>query len=299
MKSGFVSLLGRPNAGKSTLLNRLVGSKIAIVAETPQTTREVIQGVVTRDDAQIVFLDSPGIHEPRNSLNRRMMHEVKAALDARDLLLLVVDATASFGAGDAHAIDLIRAANTPAVVALNKIDRLPRKDLLLPLIDHYRQLLAFEDFLPISALTGEGVEELTAVLVARLPEGPQYFPSDHLTDQPLRHLAAELIREKVIHATREEVPHAAAVAIDQFEEGRRLVRIAATIYVERAGQKGIIIGAGGERLKQVGTQAREELEALTGRKIFLDLHVKVRPEWRESESFLAALDWRRQLGGEP
>jgi GTP-binding protein Era len=135
--------------------------------------------------------------------------------------------------------------------------------------------------------------------VARLPEGPQYFPSDHLTDQPLRHLAAELIREKVIHATREEVPHAAAVAIDQFEEGRRLVRIAATIYVERAGQKGIIIGAGGERLKQVGTQAREELEALTGRKIFLDLHVKVRPEWRESESFLAALDWRRQLGGEP
>ena len=299
MKSGFVSLLGRPNAGKSTLLNRLVGSKIAIVADTPQTTREVIQGVVTRDDAQIVFLDSPGIHEPRNSLNRRMMHEVKAALDARDLLVLVVDATASFGAGDAHAIDLIRTANTPTVVALNKIDRLPRKDLLLPLIDHYRQLLAFEDYLPISALTGEGVEELTAVLVARLPEGLQYFPPDHLTDQPLRHLAAELIREKVIHVTREEVPHAAAVAIDQFEEGRRLLRIAATIYVERAGQKGIIIGAGGERLKQVGTQAREELEALTGRQIFLDLHVKVRPEWRDSESFLAALDWRRQPGGEP
>ena len=299
MKSGFVSILGRPNAGKSTLLNRLVGSKIAIVADTPQTTREVIQGVVTRDDAQIVFLDSPGIHEPRNSLNRRMMHEVKAALDARDLLVLVVDATASFGAGDAHVIDLIRTANTPTVVALNKIDRLPRKDLLLPLIDHYRQLLGFEDYLPISALTGEGVEELTAVLVARLPEGPQYFPPDHLTDQPLRHLAAELIREKVIHVTREEVPHATAVAVDQFEEGRRLLRIAATIYVERAGQKGIIIGAGGERLKQVGTQAREELEALTGRKIFLDLHVKVRPEWRESESFLAALDWRRQPGGEP
>jgi GTP-binding protein Era len=297
MKSGFVSILGRPNAGKSTLLNRLVGSKIAIVADKPQTTRHVIQGVLTRPDAQIVFLDSPGIHEPRNSLSRRMMQEVRTALEARDLLLLVVDAMAPFGLGDAQAVELIRNAGTAALLVLNKIDRLAKKDVLLPLIDRYRQLHPFEDYLPVSALSGEGVEELTQEMLARLPEGPQYFPPDHLTDQPLRHLAAERIREKVIHATRQELPHATAVVIDQFEEGSKLVRLAATIYVERPGQKGIIIGAGGQRLKEIGTLARQDLEGLLGRQVFLSLHIKVRPEWRESERFLEALDWRRQMGG--
>ncbi len=295
MKSGFVSILGRPNAGKSTLLNRLVGAKIAIVAEKPQTTRETIQGVLTRPDAQIVFLDSPGIHEPRNTLSRRMMREVRAALEARDLLLLVVDVTVAFGAGDEQALDLIRSAGTPALLALNKIDRLADKSLLLPLIERYKQSFTFEEYLPLSALTGEGVPELVDALVARLPEGPQYFPPDHLTDQPVRHLAAELVREKVIWHTRQEVPYATAVVVEDFQESEKLLRIAATIYVEREGQKGIIIGSKGERLKHIGTEARQEMEMLFGRKVFLELHVKVRRDWRESESFVEALDWRRQL----
>ncbi|MBI3665864.1 MAG: GTPase Era [Acidobacteria bacterium] len=203
MKSGFVSLLGRPNAGKSTLLNRLVGTKIAVVADKPQTTRETIQGVAHFPDAQVVFLDSPGIHEPRNKLNRRMMREVKNALEARDLLLLLVDATVPFGRGDERAVELVRSARTPALLALNKIDRLVRKDALLPLIDKYRTMHDFEEYFPISALTGKGVEELVPALIRRLPEGPQYFPPDYITDQPLRHLAAELVREKVIQETRE------------------------------------------------------------------------------------------------
>ena len=300
MKSGFVSILGRPNAGKSTLLNRLVGSKVAIVADKPQTTREAIQGVATLPGAQIVFLDSPGIHEPRNSLSRQMMQEVQKALQARDLLLLLADATVPFGPGDERAVELIRSARTPALLALNKIDRLARKDVLLPLIDRYRSIFDFEDYLPISALTGDGVDDLLAALIARLPEGPQYFPEDHSTDQPMRHLAAELIREQAIRQTEKEVPHAVAVAIDQFEEEKRLLRIAATLYVEREGQKGIIIGSKGERLKQIGIEARQEMEALFGKKVFLQLHVKVRRDWRDSESFLQALDWRRQMetGGE-
>ena len=293
MRSGFVSILGRPNAGKSTLLNRLVGTKIAAVADKPQTTRETIQGVVHQPDAQIVFLDSPGIHEPRNNLSRRMMREVRAALEARDLLLLLVDSTVGFGRGDEQAMELVRSARTPALLALNKIDRLEWKEMLLPLIDKYRGLYAFEEYFPISALTGEGVEQLTSALIQRLPEGPQYFPPDYITDQPLRRLAAELVREKVIHETRQEIPHATAVAVDQFQEGPRLIRLAITIYVERDGQKGIIIGSKGERLKQIGALARQEMEALFGRKVFLQLHVKVRPDWRQSESFLQALDWRR------
>jgi len=294
--SGFVSIVGRPNAGKSTLLNRLVGSKVAIVADKPQTTREVIQGVVTRADAQIVLLDSPGIHQPRNRLNRRMMRQVREALEARDLVLLLVDATARFGRGDEQAVEMVRSASTPALLGLNKIDRLARKDEMLGLIEHYRRLFGFEEYLPLSALTGEGVEELVGAVVERLPEGPQYFPPDHITDQPLRRLAAEIVREKVIQETGEEMPYATAVGIDQFEEGRRLIRVEATIYVEREGQKGIMIGARGERLKRIGTLARQELEALVGRKVFLGLHVKVRQRWRESESFLEALDWRRQMG---
>ncbi len=294
MKSGFVSILGRPNAGKSTLLNRLVGTKVAIVAEKPQTTRETIQGVVHRPGAQIVLLDSPGIHEPRDALSRRMMREVRNALEARDVLILTVDATAVFGEGDDQAIRLISAAKTPTLLALNKIDRLVRKDVLLPLIDRYRSLFDFEEYLPLSALDGDGVGDLEAAVIARLPEGPEYFPPDHVTDQPLRHLACELVREKVFELTLREVPYSTAVAIDLFEETPRLCRIAATIYVDRDSQKGIIIGSGGQRLKQIGTEAREEMESLFGRQAFLQLHVKVRSDWRQSDSFLDALDWRRQ-----
>lgn len=294
MKSGFVSILGRPNAGKSTLLNRLVGTKVAIVADKPQTTRETIQGVVHRPGAQMVLLDSPGIHEPRDALSRRMMREVRNALDARDVLILTVDSTEVFGEGDDQAIRLISAAKTPTLLALNKIDRLVRKDVLLPLIDRYRSLFDFEEYLPVSALDGDGVGDLEAAVIARLPEGPEYFPPDHVTDQPLRHLACELVREKVFQLTHREVPYAAAVAIDLFEENGRLCRIAATIYVDRDSQKGIIIGSGGQRLKQIGTEARAEMESLFDRKVFLQLHVKVRRDWRQSDSFLDALDWRRQ-----
>ncbi len=299
MRSGFVSILGRPNAGKSTLLNTLVGSKVAITSDKPQTTRETVQGVVTRDDAQIVLLDSPGIHQPRNGLNRRMMREVRAALEARDLLVLVVDAATYFGEEDELAIDLVRSAHTLTLLALNKIDRLEKKEALLPLIESYRTRHNFEEYLPISALTGEGVKTLVAAIIARLPEGPQYFPPDHVTDQPMRVLAAELIREKVLQETRREVPHSTAVVIDQFEEGEKLIRIAATIYVERPGQKGIIIGSGAGRLKEIGRQAREEMEALFGRRLYLQLHVKVREKWRDNEAFLNALDWRRQMEGPP
>lgn len=294
MKSGFVSILGPPNAGKSTLLNRLVGTKVAIVADKPQTTRETIQGVVHRPGAQMVLLDSPGIHEPRDALSRRMMREVRNALDARDVLILTVDSTAAFGEGGDHAIRLIAAAKTPTLLALNKIDRLVRKDILLPLIDRYRSLFDFGEYLPVSALDGDGVGDLEAAVIARLPEGPEYFPPDHVTDQPLRHLACELVREKVFQLTHREVPYSTAVAIDLFEENTRLCRIAATIYVDRDSQKGIIIGSGGQRLKQIGTEAREEMESLFSRKVFLQLHVKVRADWRQSDSFLDALDWRRQ-----
>jgi len=294
MKSGFVSILGRPNTGKSTLLNRVVGQKVAIVADKPQTTRQVVQGVAHRPGAQIVFLDSPGIHRPKDRLTRRMMRDVHDALEARDLLLLLVDATVPLGPEDERAVELVRSARTPALLVLNKIDRVQPKDRLLPLIEGYQTRFSFEEYLPVSALTGEGVEALEAAVAARLPEGPAYFPEDHVTDQPLRHLAGELVREKVFQLSHQEVPYACAVAIDRFEEGGPVIGIAATIYVERPGQKGIIIGAGGQHLKRIGTLARQEMESLFGSKVFLELYVKVRAGWRQSDSFLNGLDWRRQ-----
>ena len=295
--SGFVSILGRPNAGKSTLLNALVGAKLAIVTATPQTTRTLTQGVLNLEGAQIVFLDTPGIHKPDSTFNRRMMETVRTALRERDLLIFVADVTRPFDAADRAAVELVRPARTPILLALNKIDRLKDKSLLLPLIEQYQSLHDFADYLPISALTGEGLEELRLGLVSRLPEGPVFFPPEHLTDQPERFLAAELIREKLILETREEIPHALAVLVERWEETPKLTRIAATIYVERDGQKGIVIGAGGSLLKRVGTAARQEIEALFGRKIFLELFVKVRPRWRDNPQMLAALDWRSMSGG--
>jgi GTP-binding protein Era len=297
MKSGFVSILGRPNAGKSTLLNQLIGAKIAIVANKPQTTRTSIQGVLTLPDAQVVFLDTPGIHKADSLLNKRMMNTVRAALGERDLLLLVVDVARKFGVEDRHAVDLIRKAETPTLLLLNKVDLLHKdKGAVLPLIEQYRAVHEFADYIPISARSGEGVAELRQAIVARLPEGPAYFPPDHITDQPDRFLAAELIREKILQATREEVPHSVAVAVDSWEDTPNLIRIYATIYVERSGQKGIIIGAGGAMLKNIGTLARHEMERLFGRHVYLDLHIKVQPNWREKPAFLAALDWRTMAG---
>jgi GTP-binding protein Era len=295
-RSGFVSLIGRPNAGKSTLLNALVGQKVAIVADKPQTTRTSIQGVLTLPDAQIVFLDTPGIHKADSPLNKRLMATVRASVDQRDLLLFVADATQAFGKEDHRAIDLARRAERPVALVLNKIDLIKEKARLLPLIEQYKADFDFVDYLPVSATKGKGLDELRRAIVARLPEGPAYFPEEHVTDQPERFLAAELIREKVLHATRQEVPHSVAVTVDKWEETPTLTRIFASIRVERPGQKAIVIGAKAATLKRIGTLARKEMETLFGVKIYLDLHVRVQPAWREKAAFLDALDWRTMTG---
>jgi GTP-binding protein Era len=295
-RSGFVSLIGRPNAGKSTLLNALVGQKVAIVADKPQTTRTSIQGVVTLPDAQIVFLDTPGIHKADTPLNKRLMATVRASLDQRDLLLFVADAAQPFGAEDRKAIDLARKAEAPLALVINKIDLVKEKARLLPLIEQYKAAFDFIDYLPVSAAKGTGLDELRQAIISRLPEGPAYFPEDHVTDQPERFLAAELIREKVLHATRQEVPHSVAVTVEKWEESTTLTRIYASIRVERPGQKAIVIGGKGATLKRIGTLARQEMESLFGVKIYLDLHVRVQPAWREKPAFLNTLDWRTMTG---
>jgi GTPase len=295
-RSGFVSIIGRPNAGKSTLLNALVGQKIAIVADKPQTTRTSIQGVVTLPHAQIVFLDTPGIHKADTPLNKRLMAAVRASLDERDLLLFVADAAQTFGAEDRRAIDLARRAQTPVALVLNKIDLVKEKPRLLPLIEQYKAAFDFADYLPVSATKRQGLDELVKAIVSRLPEGPAYFPEDYVTDQPERFLASELIREKALRVARQEVPHSVAVSIDKWEESSGLTRIFASIRVERPGQKAIVIGAKGATLKRIGTLARQEMETLFGVRIHLDLHVRVSPKWREKSMFLDALDWRTMTG---
>jgi GTP-binding protein Era len=295
-RSGFVSIIGRPNAGKSTLLNALVGRKLAIVADKPQTTRTSIQGVVTLAGAQIVFLDTPGIHQADSHLNKRMMDAVRAALEERDLLLFVVDSTKPFHEEDRHAVDLFRKRGTPVVLVLAKIDLLRDKVQLLPLIERYKSICEFADYVPVSAVKGGGLDALRQAIVARLPEGPAYFPEDYVTDQPERFLAGELIREKILLLTRQEVPHSVAVMVDQWEETPRITRIYATIRVEREGQKRIVIGAGGAMLQKIGAAARQEMERLFGAKIYLDLHIRVQPGWRQQRAFLNALDWRTMTG---
>ena len=309
-KSGFVSILGRPNAGKSTLLNALVGQKVAIVADKPQTTRTAIQGVLTTPEAQIVFIDTPGIHKSDSAINKRMMDAVRASLEERDLFIYLVDVTKPFGSGDEKALSILRnvgrdprpaadlpvGLQLPVIVALNKIDALLAKHEMLPLLEEYQKRYNFEAYLPISAATGEGLDQLRAEVLRLLPEGPEYFPPDHYTDQPARFLAAELIREKILIATRQEVPHSVTVIIEKWEELPRLIRIFATIVVERDGQKAIVIGSKGSMLKQIGTQAREEMEALFDTHIYLDLHVKVETAWREKASYLNTVDWRTMAG---
>jgi GTPase len=299
-RAGFVSILGRPNVGKSTLLNALVGAKIAIVADKPQTTRTTIQGVWTSAETQIVFLDTPGIHDAQSLINRRMMKAVADALDGRDLLLFVVDANHEPAEEDRKALEWVKRSETKAIAVLNKIDLLENKALLLPRIAAYQGYHEFELLIPVSAATGEGVEDLRKAIAERLPAGPAYFPADYLTDQPERFLLAEIVREKILHVTRQEVPHSVAVTIDEWDESPRLAKISATIHVERAGQKPIIMGTGALRLKEIGTAARLEAEALFGKKIFLKLFVKVSEKWRESEKFLNELDWRTNYStGEP
>lgn len=295
-KSGFVAIVGRPNSGKSTLINALVGAKVSIVTSVPQTTRNRILGIVNRPGAQIVFMDTPGIHRPLSRLNERMMSFVRQALEERDVALLIADASVPFGKGDEFAVRLLKDYAPQCILLLNKID-LIAKQRLLPLIDRYSKLHEFEEIIPISAKTGDGVEDLMKAVIARLPEGPQFFPPDLYTDQPERFLAGEIIREKVITQTRQELPYVTAVLIESFEESDTLTRIHSTIVVERDSQKGIVIGAGGQRIKQIGTEARHELEKLFPPKVFLDLQVKVEPHWRDNRSVVAALDYRREGEG--
>jgi GTP-binding protein Era len=267
---------------------------VAIVSPKPQTTRNRIQGIANRPGAQMVLIDTPGIHRAETALGRQMMQEVGHALEGIDVAALIVDAAAEFGPGDRHALETIRRFRGPAFLLLNKIDHVA-KPKLLPLMDAYSREHAFAEMIPISALTGDGLMLLLDKLAAYLPEGEPYFPTDEYTDQPERFLAAEMVREKVLHATREEVPHAVAVLVDSFEEGGKLVRIRASVYVERDGQKGIVIGKGGAMLKRIGTEARRELEVLLGTKVFLELYVKVARNWRDNPAIVRQLDWHRQL----
>ena len=300
MRSGFVSIIGRPNAGKSTLLNALVGEKLAIVTHKPQTTRNRICGIVNlkragrRPAGQIVFVDTPGIHKPSDALNKRMMQEVYDAVEGCDLLLLIADAAQKFGAGDQFALDLVKRSQLKTFLLLNKIDLIDKGNLL-PIIEHYSALHPFAEVIPISATKKDGLDLLLNKVVANLPEGPPFFPPDQVTDQPARFAAAELIREQVLVLTQQEVPYASSVIIEQFEESARLVKIAAAIYVERDGQKAIVIGRQGAMLKEIGTRARHAIERLLGKKVFLELFIKVRGRWRESRQFVDELDWRKQL----
>lgn len=292
--SGFVAIIGRANAGKSTLVNALVGKKVAIVSPQPQTTRTRIQGIVTRENGQVVLVDTPGIHRATKPLDRQMMQEVAESLDGIDIASLIVDATSDFEAADRYSVEWLQKFSGPAYLLLNKIDRV-KKDRLLPLIDRWRREYEFEEIFPVSALRGDSLDELLRNLIARLPENSPFFPADQYTDQPERFLAAEVIREKAILLTREEVPHAIAVLIDNFEESEKLLKIRATIYVEREGQKGILIGRAGSKMKEIGIAARKELEEIFGAKLFLELHVKVQPDWRHNRAMVKLLDWRRQL----
>ncbi len=287
MKRGFVALVGRPNAGKSTLLNRLVGEKLAIVSDKPQTTRNRIVGVRRFPEGEVVFIDTPGIHRPLYRLNVRMVDTAVDSLRDADVVLAVVDASEPSGAGDRFLMDLIRKVRVPRVLALNKVDRI-EKTALLPRMAQYADQVGFADIVPVSALTGENVERLESVLLAHLPEGEPLYPEDYLTDQPERFFVAELVREQVLRQTRDELPFSTAVVVDKFEEGP-ILRLYCTILVERDSQKPILIGRGGAAIKAIGTAAREELERFFQSKVYLDLHVKVRDSWREDERTLDEL----------
>jgi len=335
LKSGFVAILGRPNAGKSTLLNALTGEKVAIVTAKPQTTRNRILGVLevparkkVHPAAQIVFVDTPGVHKPSSQLDRRMLQEVHAALETRDVVLVLMDASRrvqleaagepaeahqrkapSWASEDEVLFGLIRGIDCPVFLVLTKID-LVAKDILLPLIETLTKQFDFAEVIPVSARKRDGLDILIRKIVDALPTGERYYPQDQYTDQPMRFMVAELIRERILVETGEEVPYASAVVIEQFEEAEPaapprkkgqpparlpLTRIAAAIYCERDGQKAILIGKGGAKLKEIGTGARKQIESLLGTRVYLELHVIVEAGWRESRGFIESLDWRHQL----
>lgn len=301
MRSGFVTIIGRPNAGKSTLLNSLVGEKLAIVTHKAQTTRSRITGIVNvkrkgkRPAGQLVFVDTPGVHKPEDQLNKRMMQEVYDSIEGCDLILLIVDVTQKFGTGDEFVLDIVKRAKVKTFLLLNKID-LFEKTKLLAVIEAWSQRFDFAQIVPISAEKELGKEELLTAVVNALPDGPKYFPEDQITDQPERFIVAELIREQILINTAQEVPYASGVLIEKFEEGKKLSRISAVIFVEREGQKAIVIGKQGAMLKHIGTRARQQIERILGVKVFLELFVKVREGWRDNVHDVdEAIDWRKQL----
>lgn len=291
-KSGFISIVGRPNVGKSTLLNHLVGQKIAIMSDKPQTTRNTIQGVLTLDDAQLIFIDTPGIHKPKHKLGDFMVKVATNALNEVDLILFMVNATERFGRGEAFILEKLKQVDTPVFLVINKIDLVHPDDLIL-IIDEYKDQFPFAEIVPVSALKGNNTERLVEVIKSYLPEGPQYYPTDQITDHPERFIIAELIREKVLHLTREEVPHSVAVIIEKIEKRENgTVHIMAAIIVERKSQKGIIIGKQGRMLKEIGKRARLEIEHLLGSKVFLELWVKVQKDWRDKVTMLKEFGYR-------
>lgn len=294
--SGFAALIGRPNAGKSTLINRLVGEKIAAVSNKPQTTRHKIQGIVTREDGQIVFVDTPGVHKPGYQLNRRMMAAVHDAILSVDLVILMRDASVSTGNGDRFVFDLVKGSEKPAILVLNKIDKVKDKNALLPLIEMYSKEHEFAEVIPVSALKGDAIGDLLDHIVKHLPEGEPIFAADELTDQPMRILIAEMVREKILETTGQEIPYVTAVVTEVYDESEPgLLRIFCAIYVERPSQKKIIIGKQGSRLKDIGTKARLEFEKLAGRKVFLKLFVKVVEDWRNREQTLDELGLEKKF----
>jgi GTP-binding protein Era len=285
---GFVAVVGRPNVGKSTLINHIVGQKVAIVTPKPQTTRNRITAIANTDIAQIVFLDTPGIHKPRNEMNRLMVETALASLIQVDLVLLVVDIAQPFGKGDEHVLELMKRVRVPLLLAINKVD-LVVKEAALPLIDEYRSRGDFKEIVPLSALKGDNIDRLIGALENYLPEGPPLFPEDELTDLPERFFAAEMIREKILLYVHEEVPYTTAVRIDSWKDGSDLTHIEASILVERDSQKGILLGKAGRMIKKIGAAARQELERFLNTRVYLGLHVKVRQRWRENRRLLEEL----------
>ncbi|MEK3807912.1 GTPase Era [Metabacillus sp. SLBN-84] len=292
-KSGFVSIIGRPNVGKSTFLNRVIGQKIAIMSDKPQTTRNKIQGVYTTNESQIVFIDTPGIHKPKHKLGDFMMKVAQNTLKEVDVVLFMINAEEGYGRGDEFIIEKLQHTKTPVFLIINKIDQI-HPDQLLPLIDQYRAFYPFKEIIPISALQGNNVDTLLEQIESYLPAGPQYYPADQVTDHPERFIISELIREKVLHLTREEIPHSVAVVIDAIErrDNNQSIYVSATVIVERDSQKGIVIGKQGKMLKEVGQRARVDIEALLGTKVFLELWVKVQKDWRNKMNQLRDFGFR-------
>ena len=289
-KSGFVSIIGRPNVGKSTFVNRVIGHKIAIMSDKAQTTRNKIQGVMTRDDAQIIFIDTPGIHKPKHKLGDYMMRVAKNTLSEIDAIMFMVNVNEDIGRGDEYIMEMLKNVKTPIFLVLNKID-LVHPDTLMPKIEQYQSYMDFTDIIPISALEGMNVHHFIDVLKSFLPEGPKYYPDNQISDHPEQFVVSEIIREKILHLTSEEIPHAIGVNVDRMiKEDEDKVRIEATIYVERDSQKGIVIGKGGKKLKEVGKRARRDIEMLLGSKVYLELWVKVQRDWRNKVNFI------RQIG---